>query len=175
MVDATLVPRFPGPSPAFVTYCTQNRERVCTVSSRARWCLVLDNQIIAYAQLPLWVQPCWRWVALLTVTVCTPTHPPTHTHTNIPTYIHIHTYMYTHPHPHPHIHTHTHTSCCNCGSLALARGVVKFILICISTVLRSWLMCGVTDTRWDGVDTTASICEGRKHQLPMSYFTETVR
>ena len=49
------------------------------------------------------------------------------------------------------------TSRRDCGSLALARGVVKFSFICISTVLSSWLTCGITAMRCEGCDITTSI------------------
>ena len=49
------------------------------------------------------------------------------------------------------------TSCRDCGSLALARGVVKFSFICISIVLSSWLTCGITAMRCEGCDITTSI------------------
>lgn len=49
------------------------------------------------------------------------------------------------------------TSCRDCGSLALARGVVKFSFICISIVLSSWLTCGITAVRCEDCDITTSI------------------
>lgn len=68
------------------------------------------------------------------------------------------------------------TSCRDCGSLALARGVVKFIFICISIVLSSWLMCGITATRCEGCDMTTSIYREREGESnTITTYTERER